>query len=196
MHKSKGTPKSKAHRKAISDALKGRKFSKARKETCSKAQRKKAALVPLKEKFWSRVDIKGKDECWEWTRGRLKAGYGQFRDHRTKEVRAHRVAWELTNGRIPKGAFMCHDCDNPPCCNPNHLHLGDSISNMKEKKERGRCQDQNGEKNPNNKLTENDVKNIRKLCKSGWTQKNVAKIYSLHPEYVGKIVRRLRWTHV
>lgn len=41
----------------------------------------------------------------------------------------HRVAWEVTNGPIPKGISVCHRCDNPPCCNPQHLFLGTQSDN-------------------------------------------------------------------
>src|SRR5690348_16844605 len=72
--------------------------------------------------FWSRVDRRSPGECWVWTRGRLKAGYGQLTVG-GKCRTAHRIAWELTNGPIPDGLSVLHRCDNPPCCNPAHLFL-------------------------------------------------------------------------
>jgi len=50
--------------------------------------------------FWKKVDVRGPDECWEWKQGKHKWGYGQFR-YIGKMYRAHRFAWELTNGPIP-----------------------------------------------------------------------------------------------
>jgi hypothetical protein len=42
---------------------------------------------------------------------------------------AHRVAYELFVGPVPDGMFVCHRCDNPPCCNPAHLFIGTAKDN-------------------------------------------------------------------
>lgn len=51
-------------------------------------------------------------------------GYGQLR-HGGKVRRAHRLAWELTRGPVPDGAFVYHRCGNRSCCNVEHLFLGE-----------------------------------------------------------------------
>lgn len=33
----------------------------------------------------------------------------------------HVVAYEYLVGPIPEGLTLDHACDNPPCCNPDHL---------------------------------------------------------------------------
>lgn len=77
---------------------------------------------PWVDRFWSWVDRRGPDECWEWRGTRHVRGYGHFsRDGR--KFRAHRVAWELERGPIPEGMVVSHWCDNPPCVNPAHLML-------------------------------------------------------------------------
>lgn len=83
--------------------------------------------------FWSRVRCGGKDECWEWKAGRGARGYGVL-----GAGKAHRVAWELTNGKILGSLFVCHKCDNPPCCNPNHLFLGTCKDNLEDCSKKGR----------------------------------------------------------
>lgn len=69
------------------------------------------------------------DECWVW-RGTVRSdGYGT-KKIKQKQSLTHRLAWEWANGPIPAGMFVCHRCDNPPCCNPQHLYLGTHIDNM------------------------------------------------------------------
>jgi len=56
-----------------------------------------------------------------------------------KKFRAHRLAWEMTNGPIPNRSLVLHRCDNPRCVNPEHLFLGSPKDNMIDKMEKGRC---------------------------------------------------------
>ena len=80
----------------------------------------------LAVRFWSKVQMLGPDDCWELQGSRKDGGfnYGHFSMPGNKIVRAHRMAWELTNGEIPRGLCVLHRCDNPPCCNPAHLFVG------------------------------------------------------------------------
>jgi len=50
---------------------------------------------------------------------------------------AHRYAWTTRHGPIPKGALLCHRCDERRCVNPDHLLLGDwrlSMADLKAKR--------------------------------------------------------------
>ena len=51
---------------------------------------------------------------------------------------AHRVAYEHKHGPIPKGMVVMHLCDNPACCNPDHLTLGTNKENMYDSVLKGR----------------------------------------------------------
>jgi hypothetical protein len=64
-------------------------------------------------------------------------GYGTIRLSR-RDVGAHRVAWTLTNGPIPAGLVVCHRCDNPPCCNPEHMFIGTQRDNLADMFAKGR----------------------------------------------------------
>jgi hypothetical protein len=87
--------------------------------------------------FISRIDKSG--ECWVWTGPVDENGYG-YASGRTKgtQARAHRVSWERVYGPIPKGLYVCHHCDNPPCVRISHLFLGTAADNMRDASIKGR----------------------------------------------------------
>jgi hypothetical protein len=126
------------------------------------------------ERFWSKVDIRGPNDCWEWTASRNQPGYGIFSLRHKKNVRAHRMAWTLSVGSIPPGKLVLHQCHNPGCVNPRHLQLGTHSDNMAQAVERGTVGRRvpwapplPGELNPSAKLTWNDVREIRRLHQTG-----------------------------
>jgi len=94
-----------------------------------------ALLTPTAtERFWSKVDRRGPDECWPWTAS-TSAGYGQFTvwvdQHRTN-LKSHRAVWMLTYGPVPVDRQVNHTCDNALCCNPAHLYAGTQGDNMRD----------------------------------------------------------------
>jgi len=86
------------------------------------------------ERLWARVD-QGPD-CWVWLGAKRRRGYGQLHIG-NQWLSTHRLAWELTYGPIPAGLFVCHHCDNPPCCRPDHLFLGTAADNNRDTKAKG-----------------------------------------------------------
>jgi len=80
-----------------------------------KQVRKKAPA----ERFWKKVSVKSKDECWEWKACKLKTGYGCFIADGCRL--AHRYAYLLLTGPIPAGKHIHHKCNNKSCVNPAHL---------------------------------------------------------------------------
>lgn len=87
-----------------------------------------------------RLDKSG--DCWLWTRGVDKDGYGQCQSSRVaKEIsvsRSHQMAYIAWVGEIPDGYFVCHKCDNPTCCNPEHLFVGTALDNNRDMINKGR----------------------------------------------------------
>jgi hypothetical protein len=89
------------------------------------------------ETFWALVQRGADNVCWPYTGPRTPRGYGAI-TYRKKSWRAHRLAWTLTHGPIPKGQVVCHKCDNPPCCNPKCLFLGSNGDNTRDAQRKGR----------------------------------------------------------
>ena len=100
-------------------------------------------IIPIKKRFWSKVRKTSK--CWIWEGHKDKNGYGRIGLDK-KYIRVHRFSYELKNGHIPKGLWVLHQCDNPPCVNPSHLKVGTHQENQSDKSERGRIL---GKRNPN-----------------------------------------------
>lgn len=95
-------------------------------------------------RFWSKVDIKGEDECWPWIAlAKLETGYGVLNiwveEGKRRNVVASRISCFLAHG-APQNPWehALHSCDNPPCCNPNHLRWGTRKDNMQDAVKRGR----------------------------------------------------------
>ncbi len=83
------------------------------------------------------VKIDKLTDCHLWVGHRDANGYGHMRvgpDYRS----THRLAWEVANGPIPEGMIVMHTCDNPPCCNPEHLKLGTRADNNRDRIKKGR----------------------------------------------------------
>lgn len=87
-----------------------------------------------KERFWAKVDVRSEEECWEWKGAPNTDGYGHISVGGRKnqhKLAAHRVAKTLAEGKeIEEGRLLLHACDNPPCCNPEHLFVADHQTNM------------------------------------------------------------------
>lgn len=97
--------------------------------------------ITIEERFWLRV--MKTDTCWIWNGWSGNKNYGRMSIYDKGKMKniptlAHRVSWELHNGKIPHGIHVLHKCDNPPCVNPDHLFLGTHKDNMMDMSKKGR----------------------------------------------------------
>lgn len=133
--------------------------------------------------------------CHEWQASRMASGYGRMSidgNHRG----AHRVSWEITNGPIENGLFVCHKCDNKLCVNPDHLFLGTQKENLNDCVRKGRTNRAHGERAARSTVTEIEVVKIRELARSGMMYRDIAKMFPIGTRGIGHIVRRRTWKHV
>lgn len=130
------------------------------------------------------------NECWLWTGSFLTNGYGRF-FIKGKTITAHRFSWELANGPIPEDLFILHKCDTPACVNPAHLSPGTPSDNMRDRDSRGRQARLFGETNPNAKLTESKVQQIRML--RGKPYPEIAKAFGISKSAVCRIMSGISW---
>ena len=149
----------------------------------------------VKNDLLSKRKING--ECWEWTGQKDYKGYGRrvfYQGRRKRKEVVSRISYQLWKGEIPKGKYVCHTCDNPSCFNPVHLWIGSLQDNHKDMMEKKRYA--KGEMLPQTKITERDVKEIRKRKKSGESLKSIQKDYNLHYQTIWSISVGKTWSHV
>ena len=167
------------------------------KKTSCGCFRRKVLLDP-NVYFWPKVSNRDQpDACWEW-QGTRSNGYGSFMTKGRNE-RTHRHTMELTMGRrLTSREFVCHRCDNPPCCNPAHLFIGTPADNIHDmiRKGRQRLNPLLGESSPVAKLTTDIVLAIRREYRPGVSHQELADRYSVGTTTIGNILHRRTWRHV
>lgn len=142
------------------------------------------------ESFWSRVDQSG--ECWTW-QGAIDRGTGYGRlQYQGRQVTTHRLAFELASGKpIPVDLYVCHRCDNRPCCRPDHLWLGTHADNLRDAADKGRMH--LGERHGNALLTSTAVAEIRAALADGVPGVDVAAAHGVHPNTIYSIGKGRTW---
>lgn len=148
------------------------------------------------ERFWSKVDRRGPDECWPWLAYRKPTGYGQFTLRKGVFVTASRVALALASGPIDGDTSACHRCDNPPCCNPAHLFAGSQIVNALDCVAKGRANRSRGTAHRDCRLTEAAVRRIRSTAPHHGYKAELAREYGVSSHAIRQVLLRKTWGHV
>lgn len=152
-----------------------------------------------KQDFYNMLKQGGPNgDCLEWTGAKIKTGYGRtFVD--TKAVYTHRLALEL-EGIDTTDKIVMHSCDNPSCCNPNHLTIGTTQDNLNDmrKKGRGFVPPSTGSSHGKSKLTDNDVIEIKTLFKNNTQMSSgqISKKYNVSRSAISLIKCGINWTHI
>lgn len=196
-------------------------------------------------RFWAKVSAVPGRRCWLWTSALNGNGYGVF-TVAGRSAAAHRVVWELIYGSIPSGMFVCHHCDTPACCRPDHLFLGTAADNNRDRDQKGRSARgdasgrrkhpesyvnvrppapprgddhwkhperrafglrngmntkpesvRRGEQGTNTKLTEVEVREMRRLYAAGGVSfPKLGRQFGVDTSTAHSIVRRRSWKHV
>lgn len=162
----------------------------------------------LVERFWSKVDMCGIDECWPWKAGRLHFGHGAFSGRETGQrspIGAHRMAWKIAHDST-RGLCVLHKCDNPPCCNPRHLFLGTKAENTADRHRKGRDarglrsgrytmpeRTARGERNGRAVLSSRDIPRIVAARKRGDTLASIGARFGVGTSQVNRIASGKAW---
>jgi hypothetical protein len=173
----------------------------AKKAILQRWERDRIEPIERLKKF---LDTMDSDKCWNFEGADCGNGYKGFQLGKTTKL-AHRAAYILFVGPIPKGLWICHKCDNKHCCNPSHLFLGTSTDNVRDAMEKRRWFTANrisaansprGENHHKSKLKDSDIVAIRARIKKGETQASIAKEYGLWHTTISRIARGIGWKHI
>lgn len=148
-------------------------------------------LDKVSNRFWSKVDIRGPDECWNWLAGKTETGYGTF-SVGEEMLRAPRVSWVLCNlEEIPDGLVVLHSCSNPSCVNPAHLSVGTMADNARDRDKDGHTA--KGSTHGNVRLSEEDVLAMVELRAEGETYSQLSERFGVSMPAVEDILMGRSW---
>jgi HNH endonuclease len=114
-------------------------------------KRRLAPILPritpeLEKAFWAKVHIGPQYACWPFDHYKgteySRIDYGQLSYPKFKlgdrSFQCHRIAYALDSGHDPIDYIICHECDVPICCNPQHLWAGTDWDNHMDCVRKGR----------------------------------------------------------
>jgi hypothetical protein len=151
-------------------------------------------LDKILARFWTKVEKT--ETCWLWLGSHTRFGHGRFKLN-GQLLSPHRVAFELVNGPIPAGLYVCHRCDVPNCVNPFHLFLGTPRDNVMDALAKSRMQPPphlQGKDVHNAKLDDFEVQEIRRLFYSRACNKaELARYFNVSHKTIRQIIEGSAW---
>lgn len=144
--------------------------------------------MTLEDRFWSKVGPPDSSGCRPWLAYRDKNDYGIFMLGRARPAQG--VAWRLTyHGPIhPLASDFMHFCDRPWCVEPSHTYPNTPRKNVEDMAAKGR--QARGGRLPQTKLTEDDVREIRRRLALGERHGVIAARHGVSRSRVSEISRR------
>lgn len=137
-------------------------------------------------RFFTKVDIKEEDECWNWLESVDKDGYGRF-SYYDRNLHSSKVSLIIHNGKIPKGIYALHKCDNRKCVNPKHLWLGSQQENLEDRDNKGRGNISNF------KINVDIATKIREDFLNGLNKRQLFKKYKISSRIIYSVVSNRTW---
>ena len=132
--------------------------------------------------------IKG---CWIWNgycNDICGTGYGKmsFKSfNKTVSLFTHRLsAYVFKDFNLDPKIFICHDCDNPPCFNPDHLFEGTIEDNNLDRFAKGRST------GGNRKYSVKMVEEMHNDLKLGMSRYSISLKYKVPYPYCTELLKR------
>jgi DNA-binding XRE family transcriptional regulator len=129
-------------------------------------------------RVFKQINMHGGDltVCWEWIGEVNKKDGRPYITVDGKRRPSYTVVFELYSGEPAQNRVCRHSCDNPTCCNPNHLSWGSHQDNSNDMMDR----DRHG-------MPATVVRAIRKLIKAGRSHEDIAELYGVARETITAI---------
>lgn len=149
----------------------------------------------MSAKFWSKVDVRGPDECWPWLGYRKPSGHG-LTTLDSLPIHASRKAWILTHGPITDGSCVNHKSAKvcplqAPCCNPRHAYLGTRIDNMVDRWTQSDAVDR-GQLGRPTALDEAQLVQLWTMYRGGTSMKLCAQTFGVHVSTISRYLAAIR----
>lgn len=123
-------------------------------------------------------------KCWVWQRSKNDRGYGKCQSNEGKLISAHKLFWELENGKLAGDLELDHLCRNRGCVNPAHL---EPVSHA-----------ENSRRSSAAILTPEAIREIRSRCaiEPRGIQLELARKYGVTPTTICSVLKGRLWNGV